>query len=423
MACRIEESVVRGEIDNRVRDRVTGRLWLAGRAEPITLDLAGNAWRDLAGRRLEFVNPRPLVSERAANLAGAQSGVIGDCTASRKVKVPDVSMDELMKRVAQRQSFPWHWGNSLYLEWFSSTNGRVVVESADFQLTIGEGSAWEMTVAEEDAQRQANAAALRQFLAELSEAAPLGGTLPAGARRDEDRNDVPGETEADAERFFAAPLTEEEAEKMQEDSDVLADRINRRVEREGAEHFTRILKEELERRRHERGEAPLTPEDEAEREAWINEMNQAAAEAATQPASEADSFADREHPLAREAFELSLRLHADVEDRGWIPVDAPADHAVADLVGSLMSAAAKLAGALDGDDWPPPLVNCAAALVRLKRAHAHLEHAWVALAFCREHSLASPVWLAAVDREICALLEQAAALIVELRARLGRGFD
>jgi hypothetical protein len=35
MAWRIEQSVVRGEIDNRVRGRVTGRLWLAGRPEPV----------------------------------------------------------------------------------------------------------------------------------------------------------------------------------------------------------------------------------------------------------------------------------------------------------------------------------------------------------------------------------------------------
>ena len=57
MAWRIDESVIRGEIDNRTRDRVTGRIWFEGRAEPVELNLTGNAWRDLAGRRLEFVNP------------------------------------------------------------------------------------------------------------------------------------------------------------------------------------------------------------------------------------------------------------------------------------------------------------------------------------------------------------------------------
>eukprot|EP01031_Cornospumella_fuschlensis_P019204 gene19204-23528_t len=34
MAWRIDQSVIRGEIDNRTRDRVTGRIWFEGRADP-----------------------------------------------------------------------------------------------------------------------------------------------------------------------------------------------------------------------------------------------------------------------------------------------------------------------------------------------------------------------------------------------------
>ena len=94
MAWRIDESVIRGEIDNRARDRVTGLIWFAGLAEPVELALEGNAWRDLAGRRLEFVNPvvvkPPLSAEQAEGFALRQHGTIGDCTASRRVKVPEV---------------------------------------------------------------------------------------------------------------------------------------------------------------------------------------------------------------------------------------------------------------------------------------------------------------------------------------------
>lgn len=136
MAWRIDESVIRGEIDNRTRGRVTGRIWFEGVAAPVELDLAGDAWRDLAGRKLEFVNPvavkAPLLTSTDAGFGLRQQGVIGDCTASRRVKVPEVSMDELMERYRQRKPFPWHWGNSLYLEWFSAVNGRVVIESASF---------------------------------------------------------------------------------------------------------------------------------------------------------------------------------------------------------------------------------------------------------------------------------------------------
>ena len=65
------EHCVRGEIDNRVRGRVTGRIWFAGRTEPVELNLTGNGWRDLAGRQLEwfrFVGKLcPIMTERRAS--------------------------------------------------------------------------------------------------------------------------------------------------------------------------------------------------------------------------------------------------------------------------------------------------------------------------------------------------------------------
>ena len=121
MAWRIDEHVLRGEIDNRTRGRVTGRVWFSGRAEPMELDLAGNAWRDLAGRRLEFVNPAPKPG-LAASFAARQHGTTGDITASRKVKVPDIPLDQIGEYYAAHKPWPWHWGNSLYLEWFSDAN-------------------------------------------------------------------------------------------------------------------------------------------------------------------------------------------------------------------------------------------------------------------------------------------------------------
>lgn len=39
MAFRIHDSVVRGEIDNRMKGAVRGSIWLEGRAEPLTLEL------------------------------------------------------------------------------------------------------------------------------------------------------------------------------------------------------------------------------------------------------------------------------------------------------------------------------------------------------------------------------------------------
>ena len=411
MAWRIEESVIRGEIDNRTRGRVTGRIWFAGRAEPVELDLTGNAWRDLAGRRLEFVNPAPdPPSADLEDFATRQTGTIGDCTASRKVKVPEVSMDELMRLYKLRQPFPWHWGNSLYLEWFGDENGRVVIESASYQLTVSPDIAWDMTPTEKEAQRAGNAEAMGGFMERLAGAVPV--PPAAGA-------DSPPADEDDDWADDSRPQTEAEAEKMQADSDRLADRINARMEREGPNaDFEKILEEELERRRQERKEPPSTPEQEAQRAEWIKEMNQAAEEAMANPDPEMEAELEREHPLAERAYELSLRLMQEPEANGWLPPDATEEHPLADLGSSAAKAGAKLAGALNGQDWPPDVEFCAGTIVRLKKARGYLDDALHALESCQEQKLTPSDWLATASAELTALAQETDTLIADLRARL-----
>lgn len=427
MAWRIEEHVVRGEIDNQTRDRVTGRIWFAGRAEPIELALTGNPWRDVAGRRLEFVNPAPKPGN--VTLQARQVGVIGDCTASRKVKVPDVSDEELHRLLSEKKSFPWHWGNSLYLEWFSETNGRVVIESADYQLTLSPEPAWEMTAEGEVEQREANAEAMTNFMDRLGEAVAAA-AVPAGddEREDEaddfEREEEDDEGEEDDAWAPERPLTEEEAEEMQKESDRLADRIQARLDREGPNaDFKKILEEELERRRRERGEEPLTPEEEAERAAWVEDMNRAAKEAMANPDPELEAEMDFEHPIAIQSFELSVRLHREVEERRWVPDNAGAEYPLIELVSSTSCAGAKLAGALNGESWPPEVEFCASKIVRLKRARSYFDDALLAMEACVEDKLAEAAWLADVKKELESLARATDELIAELRARLDRGFD
>jgi hypothetical protein len=166
MAWRIDEQVVRGEIDNRTRDKVTGRIWLVNRAEPLELSLDGNPWRDLAGLRLEFINPQPAANdELLRGLHSNQEGCVGDITASRKTKVPDIPMSEIGDYYKTGKKFPWHWGNVLYLEWFSLGNGRVVIESASFELKLSPlASTWQMSELEEQTQRTANNERLQNFI-------------------------------------------------------------------------------------------------------------------------------------------------------------------------------------------------------------------------------------------------------------------
>lgn len=430
MAWRIDEAVIRGEIDNRTRDRVTGWIWFEGRAEPVELDLAGNAWRDLAGRRLEFTNPQPKPGCDLDWVATRQTGVIGDCTASRKVKVPDIPMDQIGEYYAAKKKWTWHWGNSLYLEWFSPTNGRVVIESASFQLVVAPEIAWEMTPAEEEQQRRANAAAMENFMERLGDAV-------AGEQARETGAPAEGETAENAEKGSAEeaaeadepwqndrPLTEAEADKMHEESERLVDRIQARIEREGeGADFEKILEEELERRRVERGEKPLTPEQEAERDARLEEMNRAAEEAANHPDPERDAELDRKHPLAERAFEFALRLMNEPEERGWVSEEAGEEHPLVDLATASSKASVKLAGALNGEDWPPPVDFCATHLVRLKSARGYLDDALMAAEACLQQSLGERAWIEETQRELTAFAHDCDSLIGELRARLERGFD
>ena len=166
MAWRIDEEVIFGEIDNRRRGHVTGRLWLAGHPEPVQLDLQGNGWRDLAGRSLRFTNPRPRLGS-LASIDLLQAGVVGDITASRKVKATHLSLEQREEYELAGKRIPWHWGNALYVEWFSRKNGRVVIETTGFDLKIIGEPAWEMSLAEERRQHEANGTAIMEFMRQL----------------------------------------------------------------------------------------------------------------------------------------------------------------------------------------------------------------------------------------------------------------
>jgi len=170
MAFRISDSVVRGEIDNRVKGIVRGKIWLEGRADPMVLELNGNPWPDLAGCLLTFVNPNPRILHHPCDaLEPVQHGVVGDMTASRKVRVFDVPVDEAYMMANRSEKPPEHMGNSLYLEWFSEKNGRVVIESSDYQLNISQPE-WRMTPEDEAERAKQTATAIQEFMAKLTEA-------------------------------------------------------------------------------------------------------------------------------------------------------------------------------------------------------------------------------------------------------------
>jgi hypothetical protein len=166
MAWRIEDAVDHGEIDNTVEGHTTGRIWLVGREEPLILNLDGDCWRDLAGTRLQFENPAPKSTPDAEALDVDQAGIVGDMTASRKNKIPTVSEEKFNELYHNQLEIPYEWRNTLYLEWFSEINGRVVIETAAYRLTVSPHE-WQMDEDAENAQKLANLNSMRDFMAQV----------------------------------------------------------------------------------------------------------------------------------------------------------------------------------------------------------------------------------------------------------------
>lgn len=410
MAWRIDEQVTHGEIDNRQRDRLTGRIWFVGRDEPIELDLTGNPWADLAGHILRFRNPDPKPGS-TDGFNSHQVGMVGDITASRKVRIPDCSEEELIKCYEQRRPFPWHWANSLYLEWFSLTNGRVVIESGTYEMEIDPEPSWKMNAGEEEAQRIRNAEALTDFMDRL------GAALAAA---DEDFDDDAPQSDAEAK-------AEAETEWMNR----LLDRVSARIEREGADEFDFdvIYKEERERLRRECGIPPdpePTPEQLAERQEWINEMNAVAAESLQELESEAwnEKPEPKRPALLDRAMELSIQIRGDIEE--WVPEAALEEFPLYEIAKGVQLAAVKIGGALGHDDdepWPPDALFAADTLVRLKKSRDSLRDALLAMDCADEENLAPAAWRITTRREIAEILGEVQTHIQELRDVLKEGGD
>lgn len=409
MAWRIDESVVRGEIDNRINGRVTGRIWFVGIDEPVELDLKGNPWRDLAGHVLTFThaNPKP---GKLDGLAKVQHGVVGDMTASRKVKVPEIPIEEVMRLAKAGQPWPWHWANSVYLEWFSERNGRVVVESADYQIEISAEAAWVMDEVMEREQCNENAMALTNFMDHLCKTVAGKDLADEEDLEDDDEPQSRAEAQADADAAYMEKLL---------------DRVEFRMEREGWDHMENydvIYEEERERLRREMGIPPdpePTPEQVEENARWIAEMNAASEEAAREMESEKwKGPQERKRPeLVERASALGIRLHKKVDN--LLPADPPREHPLIEIVSGIRIASAKLAGALgceeDEEDWPPDPLFAGDKLVRLKKARTALRDALLGLDSADEENLGTSEWRGSTRREIDAILSEVQHLIREVR--------
>jgi hypothetical protein len=357
MAFRIHDSIVRGEIDNRMKGMVRGKIWVEGRAEPIILELKGNAHPDLAGCILTFNNlGQRFAHPQLDSLELIQRGAAGDMTASRKARVFDVPLEDAYRMSKQKQKTPEHLANSLYLEWFSETNGRVVIESTDYELTIS-APAWQLTEKENERRASDAAEAMQDFLDKLTKRI--------------EQHERPHKTEQEV-------WNEHDYERFLKQSDARTDKYGELLDKYGDSD------EAEEKIAHEMGwDRELTDEEEAGREQWIEEMNRACEEAVNEPEPEPDPHREGidwirsadgglRHPLQHVCFESAMKLWHEVKALG---LEENPDRDLADLVSEFQIASAKLAGALSGIARGQGLHEGAFTVAYLKRALSHLHKA------------------------------------------------
>ncbi|HEY4283921.1 MAG TPA: hypothetical protein VGM62_12720 [Chthoniobacterales bacterium] len=326
MAIRIRQRLVRGEIDNREQGKVRGKIWLVGKDQPIALKLTGNCGRDLAGCLVTFVNPQPAAAEAELDeLARTQNGTAGDITASRKVRTFDLPLEEAMAIIRNGGAPAEHLANSLYIEWFSEANGRVVIESADYSVKLSE-PIWELPPEAEQEQIESTNQAMLDWLDRLDAAS--GPEEPAGF-------------DSAAEE----PLDEFGYEKVMRESDARTDKYMELLKKyEGHPDREKIvaremgwewLEEALEA--DERGALP--PREEME-----------APELVPNPATEGvDWIRDKngriKHPLSERSFQSSISIWHFCEDLGLLGDNSDAD--LEEMVFEFQTAGAKIAGALN----------------------------------------------------------------------------
>jgi hypothetical protein len=285
----------------------------------------------------------------------------------------------------------------------------MVIETTEFDLELNGEPTWRMTEEEENAQRVHNEGAILAFMNRLVGAE--GETATEEDYELHEEEDRPTSTvEADAEAETAR-------------MNLLLDRVEARLQHDGRNpgDFDQVYEEERERLRRERGEPdpePLSPEQEAERAEWIDELNRAAREAID---NGEDMPERQEHPLVKACSDLSVRIHQTIEEHGWLPEHTTREHPLMEISDGVSIASAKLAGALNGqrhEEWPPDPLFAGDTLVRLKKARRHLRDALAGLAAAEEERLAEGDWRTQTRLAIQGILAPVNRFIQEIRDSL-----
>ena len=407
MAWRIHDSVLRGEIDNREQGRVRGRLWLLGYDQPVTLELSGNCRRDLAGCLVTFVNPQataaaaPSPATRKRDKANSdlmiqQAGVVGDITASRKIRVFDVPLEEALRITREGGTPPEHMANSLYIEWFSDANGRVVIESSDYTIKVSPPT-WALSAEEEEEQVEASHQAMRDWLDRLDQASQF--EEPVAFDPEEEK-----------------PMDEFGYEKFMRESDARTDKYMELLEKyEGHPDQEKIVAREMgwewleealeadERgalpAREEIEVPPLEPNPATEGNDWIR-----------------DKDGHIHHPLTKRASGCAMSMWHFCKDRSLLGENGDPD--LQEMIFELQTAGAKIAGALDSLAYDEDGTRDGGFVVAaLKRALNYLHKSIAVAGKVAEKNLLPPERLESFRAELFGIREEMLRLTQHFRTK------
>ena len=399
MAWRIHDNVIRGEIDNREKGVIHGRIWLDGIAKPVLLELKGNACPDLAGCVLKFNNPGATVPLRKdAHFHPLQCGSAGDLTASRKVRVFDLPFEEAYAMIKRGEQPPEHMANSLYLEWFSEFNGRVVIESVDYRIEVS-APAWRLKP-EEDAERAKDAAAgFSGFMQKLTDA------LEA------QKHEPPADREWD----------EFDYEQLMKESDARTDKYLELLDKHGdSPEAERLIAEEMGWDDAEKPE----PREAAAEDDWldVDEINRVTAEAAEQPLEPEPHTegvdwmrtddGDIRHPLQHRCFKSAIKFWNQADELG---LEKLGDKNLEQFICEFQTTSVKLGGALGGIANGRGYRDNSFTVAYLKRALDHVHKAQAGLEAVAPKKLLPDKMVSEARKELFEIREGILELMNEFR--------
>ena len=299
--------------------------------------------------------------------------------------------------IRRKEKPPEHMANSLYLEWFSIANGRVVIESADYELTIS-APEWRMTPAEEAERAKQAAAGMADFMGKLTGAIE---EHQSGQKDPEQEWD-----EHDYERFLkeSDARTDKYMELLDKygDSDEAEEKIAREMgwergeeqgedERMSIEEINAICEAAA-------NEPPPAPDPEREGTDWIRTAN-----------------GDLRHPLQERCSRSALKFLKLLDE---ILADEHGDKDVEGFVFELQTTGAKLAGALNPIARGEGCRDAAFTVAYLKRALDHLHKSQSGLEAAAPRKVLPEKMINEARKELFEIRENILRLMDEFRGRL-----